>query len=206
MELLDGATCASAGAAVARRLRAAARRRSSLALLHSRRLVHRDVSPRNVRCTADGRAKLIDFGAMVPMGVAKDVVGTPPFVAPEVAAAAGARRARRSVSALGALGYYMLTGRHAYPARRMAELRDVWRSTPPPPIRFASKVPAALSVLIMQLIALDRGTRPESAAEVMKRLCAKIGGLHDDDQAAVLRAYLIAPALVGRDAADFCSY
>src|SRR5690349_5219242 len=32
---------------------------SSLALLHSRRLVHRDVSPRNVRCTRDGLAKLI---------------------------------------------------------------------------------------------------------------------------------------------------
>jgi serine/threonine-protein kinase len=41
---------------------------SSLALLHSRRLLHRDVSPRNIRCTHDGQAKLIDFGAMAPMG------------------------------------------------------------------------------------------------------------------------------------------
>ena len=41
---------------------------SSLAILHSRRLLHRDISPRNVRLTADGRAKLIDFGAMSTMG------------------------------------------------------------------------------------------------------------------------------------------
>ena len=41
---------------------------SSLALIHSRRLVHRDVSPRNIRCTLDGPAKLIDFGAMAPIG------------------------------------------------------------------------------------------------------------------------------------------
>ena len=41
---------------------------SSLALLHSRRLLHRDVSPRNIRCTRDGHAKLIDFGALAPMG------------------------------------------------------------------------------------------------------------------------------------------
>ena len=57
---------------------------SSLALLHSRRLVHRDISPRNVRCTRDGLAKLIDFGAMVQMGPCAQVVGTPAFVAPEV--------------------------------------------------------------------------------------------------------------------------
>ena len=57
---------------------------SSLALLHSRRLVHRDISPRNVRCTRDGRAKLIDFGTMVPMGHSGLVAGTPAFVAPEV--------------------------------------------------------------------------------------------------------------------------
>jgi serine/threonine protein kinase len=56
---------------------------SSLALLHSRRFVHRDVSPRNVRCTRNGQAKLFDFGTMAPMGVAKDVAGTPPYMAPE---------------------------------------------------------------------------------------------------------------------------
>ncbi|HET6335749.1 MAG TPA: serine/threonine-protein kinase, partial [Polyangiales bacterium] len=44
---------------------------SALAIVHSRRLIHCDISPRNVNCTADGRAKLLDFGAMVPMGVAK---------------------------------------------------------------------------------------------------------------------------------------
>src|SRR5262252_545364 len=48
---------------------------SSLALLHARRLVHRDISPRNVRCTRDGRAKLIDVGAMVPMGPCQHTVG-----------------------------------------------------------------------------------------------------------------------------------
>ena len=57
---------------------------SSLALLHSRRLLHRDISPRNVRCTRDGRAKLIDFGAMGPMlPGGGQIVGTPAFVPPE---------------------------------------------------------------------------------------------------------------------------
>src|SRR5262245_8004194 len=50
---------------------------SSLALIHAHRLVHRDISPRNVRLTPDGRAKLIDFGALTAFGPASDVVGTP---------------------------------------------------------------------------------------------------------------------------------
>jgi eukaryotic-like serine/threonine-protein kinase len=36
---------------------------SALALLHSRRFVHRDISPRNVRRFENAAAKLIDFGA-----------------------------------------------------------------------------------------------------------------------------------------------
>jgi len=57
---------------------------STLAMLHSRRFIHRDLSTRNIRCTRDGKAKLIDFGAMIPMGPSKMIVGTPQFTAPEV--------------------------------------------------------------------------------------------------------------------------
>ncbi|MES1239776.1 MAG: serine/threonine-protein kinase, partial [Chloroflexota bacterium] len=57
---------------------------SAVALLHSRRLLHRDITPRNIRCTQSGVAKLIDFGAMSPMSAGgSEVVGTPAFTAPE---------------------------------------------------------------------------------------------------------------------------
>ena len=36
---------------------------SSLGLLHSRRLIHRDVTVGNIRLTGEGRAKLLDFGS-----------------------------------------------------------------------------------------------------------------------------------------------
>ena len=172
---------------------------SSLAILHSRGLLHRDVSSRNVRCTADGRAKLLDFGAMTSMGSAKDVVGTPPFVAPE-ALALQALDARADLFSLGALAYYLLTARHAYPARRLSELRDVWRSTPAAPLRLVPELPEALSELVMQLCSLDRGARPQSAAEVMERLSG-IAGLPMQERIEVTRAYLATPTLIGRDSA-----
>jgi hypothetical protein len=172
---------------------------SSLAILHSRGLLHRDVSSTNVRCTADGRAKLIDFGAMTGMGVAKDAVGTPPFVAPETLQMQQLD-ARADLFALGALGYYLLTGRHAFPARRLSELRDLWRSAPIAPARVASDVPLALSNLILQLLSIDRSARPQSAAEVMERLCA-IASLPIAERVEVSRAYLSTPTLVGRDPA-----
>jgi len=56
---------------------------SALSLVHSRRLVHRDVSTVNIHCGDNGRVKLIDFGALMPMGVAKQIIGTPTFLAPE---------------------------------------------------------------------------------------------------------------------------
>jgi serine/threonine protein kinase len=87
----------------------------SLAIVHSRRLVHRDVGPGNVRLSRDGRAKLLDFGATVSMGIPCDVVGTPPCTPPE-AFAYEPLDARADLFGLGALGYYLLTGEHAYPA------------------------------------------------------------------------------------------
>jgi aminoglycoside phosphotransferase (APT) family kinase protein len=78
MELLDGGDLQQLVPADWRRVCAIARDVcSALSLLHSRRIVHRDISPRNIRCTTDGTAKLIDFGAMTLMGPTKELVGTP---------------------------------------------------------------------------------------------------------------------------------
>jgi hypothetical protein len=168
---------------------------SSLALLHSRRLLHRDLSPRNVRCTRDGQAKLLDFGTMSPMGVAKDVAGTPPYMAPE-AVHGQALDARTDLYALGALAYWTLTGYDAYPARDARELRQLWPRAVLPPSAVATGIPEALDALVMSLLSLDPQARPSHVAEVIERLSA-IADLQPIDQLEVARAYLTSPTLVG---------
>ena len=170
---------------------------SALSVLHSRRMVYRDLSPRNVRCTNDGQAKLIDFGAMAPMGPSKQVVGTAAFCAPELVHLQ-AIDARTDLYSLGATLYFTLLGRRAYPARDFRQLRDMWRSTPRRPSDLLPDIPAALDRLVMDLLQLDPALRPASAAEVMDRLSA-IAELPADDRALVSQAYLTTPTLVGRD-------
>jgi hypothetical protein len=170
---------------------------SALALIHSRRMVHRDMSPRNLWCTPDGHAKLIDFGTLVAMGVQTHIVGTPPFVPPE-AVYMQPLDARSDLYSLGALAYFLLTQRNAYPARSLADLRSMWQRRPKRPDELRPELPRALADLVMALLSLDARGRPASAAEVYERLTA-IAELPVGDERQFAQAFLSSPKLVGRD-------
>jgi hypothetical protein len=169
---------------------------SALALLHSRQLLHRDVSPKNVQRTADGRAKLLDFGAMTVMGPTKTLVGTPPFVPPE-ASLQQSLDGRSDLYALGGTIYFALTRRHAYPARTLADLPEFWRAPPAPPSTYTPTVPAALDALVLALLSREPAARPRNAAEVIDRLTS-IADLPESEVSAESHAYVSTPELVGR--------
>ena len=169
---------------------------SALSLVHSRKLVHRDVSSRNVCRTEEGRAKLIDFGALGPMGPQREIIGTPPFLCPE-SLEQRPLDARADLFSLGALAYFALTGRHAYPARRVAELGEMWRRPIESPSRIVPDVPETLAALVLSLIDLNPLVRPGSAAEVYDRLSA-IAELPSVEAPETARAYFLTPGLVAR--------
>ena len=168
---------------------------SALSLLHSRRLIHRDLTPRNVRRTSDGAAKLIDFGLLESFGPANTVAGTPPYVAPELVNKISLD-ARSDLFSLGATLYFALTGRVAFRVTRFEQLRDAWRSTPSAPSKLVPEVPMAVDDLVMSLLRIDVGSRPKSAAEVMDRV-APLMAHPPDETLAVRGAYLTAPQQVG---------
>ncbi|HEX4351623.1 MAG TPA: AAA family ATPase, partial [Polyangiales bacterium] len=170
---------------------------SALSLLHSRRLVYRDLNPRNVYCIPNGSAKLLDFGATVSMGVSKQVVGTPAYCPPEVLDLQPLD-GRTDLYALGATLYFMLTGRHAYVVNVFQQLRAAWPSRPARPSELVSDIPEALDALVMELLQLNPAARPLNATEVIEQL-AVIAGHSVDEQLQVKQAYLSTPSLVGRE-------
>lgn len=172
---------------------------TSLALLHARRLIHRDLSPSNVRMTPDGHCKLLDFGALASFGTSLHVVGTPPAIPPEAIEGAPLDQ-RADLYALGALAYWMLTGRHAYPAKQIDQLRDLWAQPLNPPSVHGEGIPKELDVLVMSLLSPDALARPASAAEVIARLNA-VGGLAPEGAGEAERlaeSFLLSPRFVGR--------
>lgn len=201
MELLEGQDLRRAAPLPYRRVCAYLRDiATSLTLLHARRLVHRDLSPNNVRVTPHGHCKLLDFGALTGFGVTSNVVGTPPLIAPE-ALHDGVVDQRTDLYALGALAYFLLTGRHAYPARALAELDAYWCVPLAPPSSIIGDVPAELDALVMSLLSQDPLARPSMAAEVISRL-EVIGELPPETRSeaeSLAQSFFISPRFSGRN-------
>jgi len=89
-----------------------------LASAHQAGITHRDVKPSNILVTADGQAKLTDFGiarsqADVSLTQTGLVTGSPAYLAPEVASGAGGGAAS-DVWSLGATLFHVLAGTPPY--------------------------------------------------------------------------------------------
>jgi hypothetical protein len=168
----------------------------SLSLLHAQQLVHRDVNPRNVRLDGSGRAKLIDFGALSPFGIASELVGTPSCMAPE-AVWGRPLDARADLFSLGVVMYYALTGERPYAASDLQSLQAAFREPPIDPSQHDASIPRALCELTLSLLSIDPLSRPASAADVVDRLSA-LAPVANEQAAADVR--VASWMLVGRSA------
>ena len=198
MELLDGQDLSELAPVPWRRacglLRDVA---SALAFLHARGLLHRDVAPRNVRCTEDGRAKLLDFGMLSTMGVSHEVVGTLPSIAPEMLLGLP-MDGRADLFGLGALAFWLLTARHPQRIRSLDDLMRNGRRPPPAPSSLVRELPPALDDLVLSLLSAEPLGRPSQAAEVIERLGA-IAELPAAPELPVAQGYVRSAVLVGRE-------
>ena len=102
----------------------------TLAYLHSRRYVYRDLKPENVMIDGDGYPVLVDFGFAKRLKSESSITytfcGTPNYVAPEIIRYAG-HNAAADYWAFGCLVYEMLSGQNPFYYDGM-ETMDLFRA------------------------------------------------------------------------------
>jgi serine/threonine protein kinase len=153
----------------------------SLADAHERGVIHRDVKPANVVIGPLGRyadwVKVVDFGLSglrdELAGGDLELVGTPAFMAPEVAAGLEPTP-ETDVYGLGALAYCLLTGQLVFePTDPIAQICAHLTATPTPPSEVLGRpLPANLEALVLRCLAKDPSARPASADAMAESLRA----------------------------------
>ena len=188
-ELLHGRTLAAALAedgalAIDRVVRIGLQLSAALAAAHQHSIIHRDLKPANVMLL-DGAAgedavRVLDFGVSKSLAALRrgtaitelhDLVGTPAYMAPEIASGRPAD-ARADLYSLGVMLYELVAGRLPFAAATTSEMLASHVFDEPPPL---AGCPAPLERLVMDLLAKHPGGRPPTALDVHAALLEMAG-------------------------------
>ena len=193
MPLLQGQTLsaaikANAKVPVQEILRIGREMAEGLAAAHDKGLIHRDVKPANVWLEGDRRrVKLLDFGLArattdeladsdEPATKPGTMMGTPAYMSPEQARG-DAVDGRTDLFSLGVVLYEMAAGERPFKGKDVyGLLTSLAVDHPAAPREKNPAVPAALSSLILRLLAKTPDERPATAAAVAEAVRRDRGG------------------------------
>ena len=175
MKLARGGTLAQRQGAFTPREAAllAARLARAVHHAHGHGVLHRDLKPGNILLEADGTPLVSDFGlarlAQGPAGatLTGSALGTPAYMAPEQVQGADAVTTAADVYGLGAILYFLLTGRAPFAgATPMEILQRVCHDEPVSPQRVASSVDRDLATICLKCLEKSPERRYRSAASL----------------------------------------
>jgi eukaryotic-like serine/threonine-protein kinase len=151
---------------------------------HALHLIHRDIKPANIVLTArvdePDVVKVVDFGLVKTLAAngtesrSEAITGTPMYLSPEAITAPDAVDERTDIYALGAVAYFLLTGRDVFSGETVVEVlsRHMLQEPLPPSTHLAEPLPADLEQLVLKCLAKDPSGRPPSASSLRASLLA----------------------------------
>jgi predicted Ser/Thr protein kinase len=153
---------------------------SALACAHAAGVIHRDVKPENVLLTADGVAKVTDFGTArwhsgsevrTAAGV---ILGTPHYLAPELITG-GAPTPQSDFYAVGVMLFELVTGRPPFTDDSLAEmLRAHVQRDPPRAEELVPDLPGSVQEVLDTALAKAPRDRYLSAAAFGQALASAV--------------------------------
>jgi serine/threonine-protein kinase len=113
-------------------------------------------------------------------------VGTPEYMAPEVARSNKKIDARADLYALGCVAYFLLTGTLVFPDTNpvSAALKHMSAVPDPPSARTSQAIPGDLERVVLKCLEKDPRERPSSARELERLLAACQVAVWTEDEAA----------------------
>ncbi len=150
---------------------------------HQRGVLHRDLKPGNILLDEANEPHVTDFGIALQMEsgagltLTGDVMGTPPYMAPEALAGGHGKSAAASeVYALGAILFHLLTGRTPFTGTSTSEILHLaLTASPPSPRLLNPAVPRDLETICLKCLEKSPESRYASAgalAEDLRRFLA----------------------------------
>ncbi len=154
---------------------------------HDLGLLHRDIKPGNIYSAIRGGkcdvAKLLDFGLAKPiyqtdapsldLTAAGSITGSPLYMSPEQASGQSEPDARSDIYALGAVAYFLLTGRPPFNGENPIQVLLAQATQEvTPPTRHRREIPADLEQIVLRCLAKQPAERFSNTVELSDALRA----------------------------------
>jgi len=143
-----------------------------LGTMHHEGLIHRDLKLENVFVTKEGRAKIMDFGVVRDFHGQDEyqgfVVGTPPYIPPEIWLNRPAD-GRSDLYSLGVMLYTLLCGVFPFRAKSPKEYAELHlKAVPKNPMSVKPEVGDELAAVTLKLLERNRSDRYATVEEFLR--------------------------------------